>query len=58
MEKNADWIRIELDEEQEQQITQACGMTSREFDVLELEQRIAPTGCCSGAHYPSVIIHT
>jgi hypothetical protein len=54
-------IRIELTEQQRQQIRDIAGtdVEAIEFDVVELEQRIAPSlfsACTKGSHYPTATI--
>lgn len=52
---NEQRIRIELTPEQAQQIKRSSGrdVTTIEFKVEELEQRIVPY-CATGTHIPSV----
>jgi hypothetical protein len=54
-------IRIELTEQQRQQIRDIAGtdLEAIEFNVVELEQRIAPSlfsSACKGTHLPEVVI--
>ena len=49
-------VRIELTAAQREQIKQASGhdCDTIELTVDELEQRVAPTGCAGGVHFPTV----
>ena len=51
-------IRIELTPEQRNQVKEASGkeIATIELKFDELEQRIAPTGCAGGSHFPTVTI--
>ena len=51
MEKQEARIRIELTDEQTQQLKEASGhyVSALEFSVQELEERIAPTGLSYGS---------
>jgi len=49
-------VRIHLTAEQQAMIKAATGKNAEalELSVTELEERIAPSGCASGSHFPTV----
>ena len=53
MESSKPKVRIELTEQQRQKLKEVLGQELEvlEFDVEEMEQRIAPA-CASGRHFP------
>jgi hypothetical protein len=51
-------VRIKLTPEQKAMIKNATGKNVEEveLEVMELEERIAPSGCAQGSHFPKATI--
>ena len=58
MESTGQKIRIELTDEQRQQVKAQFGkdFEALEFNAEELEQRIAPVSCANGKHFPGAVL--